>query len=122
GAARLPTSAARRRAHRQPGPADQPSGDRRTTAAGRHRRDSRDRHPRPGGGRRLRPPPDAQGRAMTRFWVALLREAIASARGQPVASLLTVAMVAGMCTAVLLTTGRTVAAEQAVLAELDAAG
>lgn len=59
---------------------------------------------------------------MTRFWVALLREAIASARGQPVASLLTVAMVAGMCTAVLLTTGRTVAAEQAVLAELDAAG
>lgn len=59
---------------------------------------------------------------MTRFWAPLLREAVASARGQPVASLLTVIMVAGMCTAVLLTTGRTVAAEQAVLAQLDAAG
>lgn len=53
---------------------------------------------------------------------ALLREATAAARSQPVASLLTVAMVAGMCAATLLTTGRTVAAEQAVLAEVDAAG
>lgn len=54
--------------------------------------------------------------------VALLREAAASGRSQPVASLLTVAMVAGMCVAVLLTTGRTVAAEQAVLSQIDAAG
>lgn len=53
---------------------------------------------------------------------ALLREAVASARSQIVASALTAAMVAGMCVAVLLTTGRTVAAEQAVLAEIDAAG
>jgi putative ABC transport system permease protein len=53
---------------------------------------------------------------------ALLREAAASARSQPVATLLTVAMVAGMCIAVLLTTGRTVAAERAVLAQIDAAG
>lgn len=53
---------------------------------------------------------------------ALLREALASARSQPVASLLTIAMVAGMCVTVLLTTGRTVAAEQAVLAQIDAAG
>lgn len=53
---------------------------------------------------------------------ALVREAIAAARSQPVPSLLTVVMVAGMCAAVLLTTGRTVAAEQAALAQIDAAG
>jgi putative ABC transport system permease protein len=53
---------------------------------------------------------------------ALLREAAAAARSQMVASLLTIAMVAGMCAAALLTTGRTVAAEQAALAQLDAAG
>jgi putative ABC transport system permease protein len=53
---------------------------------------------------------------------ALLREAVAAARSQTVASLLTIAMVAGMCVAALLTTGRTVAAEQAALAQLDAAG
>lgn len=52
----------------------------------------------------------------------LLREAVAAARSQVVASLLTVVMVAGMCTAALLTTGRTVAAEQAALDQLDAAG
>jgi putative ABC transport system permease protein len=54
--------------------------------------------------------------------IPLLREAVAAARSQAVASLLTIAMVAGMCTAALLTTGRTVAAEQAALAQLDAAG
>jgi putative ABC transport system permease protein len=53
---------------------------------------------------------------------ALLREAVAGARSQLVASVLTIAMVAGMCAAALLTTGRTVAAEEAVLAEIDAAG
>jgi putative ABC transport system permease protein len=53
---------------------------------------------------------------------ALLREAVDSARSQPVASVLSVAMVAGMCVAVLLTTGRTVAAEQAALAQIDTAG
>nr|WP_158542871.1 FtsX-like permease family protein [Phytoactinopolyspora halophila] len=50
------------------------------------------------------------------------REAVASARGQVVTSVLTVAMVAGMCVAVLMTTGRTAAAEDAALAEIDAAG
>lgn len=53
---------------------------------------------------------------------ALLREAAASARSQPVTSLLSAVMVAGMCLAVLLTTGRTVAAERAALAQIDAAG
>lgn len=57
-----------------------------------------------------------------RTLVLTFREAAASARSQPVASALTVIMVAGMCVAVLLTTGRTVAAEDAVLAEIDAAG
>ncbi len=53
---------------------------------------------------------------------AIVREAAASARSQPVGSVLTVAMAAGMCLAVLLTTGRTVAAEDAALAAIDAAG
>src|SRR5690606_2429416 len=53
---------------------------------------------------------------------ALLREVAAAARSQAVSSALTIAVVAGMCAAVLLTTGRAVAAEQAVLAQVDAAG
>ncbi|WP_199042528.1 FtsX-like permease family protein [Glycomyces salinus] len=53
---------------------------------------------------------------------AILREAAASARSQMVASGLTFAVVAGMCIAVLLTTGRTVAAEEAALEAIDAAG
>lgn len=53
---------------------------------------------------------------------ALLREAAAAARSQPVTSILTAVMVAGMCVAALLTTGRTVGAEEAVLAQVDAAG
>lgn len=52
----------------------------------------------------------------------LLREAAATARSQPVASALTVLMVAGMVLAVMLTTGRTVAAEQEVLGSIDAVG
>jgi len=54
--------------------------------------------------------------------VAVLREAFASARSQPVASTLTVLIVAGMIVAVMLTTGRTVAAEQSVLSTIDSAG
>ncbi len=54
--------------------------------------------------------------------LAVLRESIASAVTQPVASLVTIAMVAGMCTIVLLTTGRTVGAEQAVIGSIDSAG
>nr|BFE64555.1 hypothetical protein GCM10020063_090810 [Dactylosporangium thailandense] len=50
---------------------------------------------------------------------ALIYEATASARSQPVASLLTLAMVAGMCVAVLLTTGRTAATQDAVMASID---
>ena len=53
---------------------------------------------------------------------ALLREATASARSQPVASILTLLIVAGMIVAVTLTTGRTVAAEQGVLSTIDSAG
>lgn len=52
----------------------------------------------------------------------VLREAAASARAQPVASFLTILMVAGMILTVMLTTGRTVAAEQAVLGSIDSAG
>lgn len=52
----------------------------------------------------------------------VLREACASARSQPVASMVTVLMVAGMILAVMLTTGRTVAAEHQVLGTIDAAG
>lgn len=53
---------------------------------------------------------------------SLLREAVASARSQPVASIVTMAIVAGMCATVLLTTGRTVGAEQAVVSSIDQAG
>lgn len=52
----------------------------------------------------------------------IVREATASARSQPVASVLTVLMVTGMILAVMLTTGRTVGNEQHVLAQIDSAG
>ncbi|WP_227411904.1 MULTISPECIES: FtsX-like permease family protein [unclassified Cryobacterium] len=58
---------------------------------------------------------------MTRWW-AVVREALASALSQPVASVVTIVMVAGMCATVLLTTGRTVGAEQAVIGTIDSAG
>lgn len=52
----------------------------------------------------------------------VLREAAAAARSQPVASVVTILMVAGMIFAVMLTTGRTVGAEQQVLRSIDSAG
>ncbi len=53
---------------------------------------------------------------------ALLREAAATARSQPVASVLTILMISGMVLTVMLTTGRTVGAEQQVLGSIDTAG
>ena len=55
-------------------------------------------------------------------WLAVVRESLATARAQPVASLVSIIMVAGMCATVLLTTGRTVGAEQAVVGSIDSAG
>ena len=55
-------------------------------------------------------------------WWAVLREALATARSQPIASSVAVLLVAGMCATILLTTGRTVGAEQSVLGSIDAAG
>jgi putative ABC transport system permease protein len=55
-------------------------------------------------------------------WRAVGREALATAWAQPVASIVTIVIVAGMCATVLLTTGRTVGAEQAVLSSIDSAG
>ncbi|MFT4052292.1 MAG: lipoprotein ABC transporter permease [Microbacterium sp.] len=52
----------------------------------------------------------------------MLRESAASARSGPIASILTILMIAGMVVAVMMTTGRTVAAEQQVLASIDDAG
>ncbi|MFT4030620.1 MAG: lipoprotein ABC transporter permease [Protaetiibacter sp.] len=52
----------------------------------------------------------------------MVREALGSAIAQPVASVLTILMVAGMVIAVMLTTGRTVGAEQRVLGSIDSAG
>lgn len=52
----------------------------------------------------------------------VVREAAASARSQPVASLVTMLMVVGMVLTVMLTTGRTVGAEQQVLGSIDDAG
>lgn len=53
---------------------------------------------------------------------AVLREAVATARAQPVASVVAIVIVAGMCATVLLTTGRTVGAERDVLSSIDSAG
>lgn len=47
------------------------------------------------------------------------RESWTSAWAAPVSTLLTMAMVAGMCAAVLLTSGRTVGAQQAVLTTIE---
>lgn len=58
---------------------------------------------------------------MTRVF-AVVRESFSSARAQRVASIVTIVMTAGMCLAVLLTTGRTVGAEDAVLRSIDSAG
>ena len=52
----------------------------------------------------------------------VFREAVSSAAASPVSSIATIIMVAGMCAAVLLTTGRTVGAEQAVIGSIDSAG
>ncbi|UOE43177.1 ABC transporter permease [Agromyces larvae] len=52
----------------------------------------------------------------------VMREAIVSALTAPVASLITLVMIAGMCSAVILTSGRTVGAEQAVIGSIDSAG
>lgn len=49
-------------------------------------------------------------------------EAAASARSQPVASMLTILVIASMILTVLMTAGRTVAAEQEVLASIDDVG
>nr|WP_325208923.1 FtsX-like permease family protein [Salinibacterium sp.] len=57
-----------------------------------------------------------------RHLAAVVREALSTAWSQPVASAVTVLMVAGMCASVLLTAGRTVGAEQAVLDTIDSAG
>lgn len=53
---------------------------------------------------------------------AIVRESIAAARSQPVASIVSMVIVAGMVASVLLTTGRTVGSEQAVLGSIDSAG
>lgn len=53
---------------------------------------------------------------------SLLRESIASAKSQPVASTLTLLVIAGTIFAVLMTTGRAVGAEQRVLQSIDSIG
>lgn len=52
----------------------------------------------------------------------ILVEALSSAAAQRVASTATLIVVAGMCLAVVLTTGRAVGAQEAVVATLDSAG
>lgn len=61
-------------------------------------------------------------RGRLRALAAVVREAAASACAQPVASLVSVVIVAAMCASVLLTTGRTVGAEDAVLSTIDSTG
>ncbi|WP_460802801.1 ABC transporter permease [Microbacterium sp. GXF6406] len=52
----------------------------------------------------------------------IIREAVVAARSQPVASVVTILTVIGMILAVMLTTGRTVGAEEQVLGSIDSAG
>ena len=52
----------------------------------------------------------------------IIREALVSALSQRVASVLSVIIVAGMCATVILTTGRAVGAERAVLESIDSTG
>lgn len=52
----------------------------------------------------------------------MLAEALASAVSQPVASMVSILMVAGMILTVMLSTGRAVGAEQQVLSTIDSAG
>ena len=53
---------------------------------------------------------------------AILREAVVSAVSGRLASITTIVLVAGMCAAVLLTSGRAVGAQQQVLTSIDEAG
>lgn len=52
----------------------------------------------------------------------VVSEAVASVRSQPVASIVTFLMIVGMILVIMLTTGRTVGAEQQVLSSIDSAG
>jgi len=58
---------------------------------------------------------------MTRY-VEVMREVVVSSLSRLAVTLTCVLMVAGMCVAVLMTTGRTIGAEQAVLNSIDDAG
>lgn len=63
-----------------------------------------------------------KGNSAVKWVVAFLREAVVSAWNSRVGSVLTVVMVAGMCATVLLTSGRTVGAQDAVLQSIDSVG
>ncbi|WP_313277820.1 FtsX-like permease family protein [Timonella senegalensis] len=57
-----------------------------------------------------------------KWFALLLKEAIAAAHAQRTSSFLTIAMCFAMVAAVMMTTGRTVGAEEAVLASIESAG
>jgi putative ABC transport system permease protein len=57
-----------------------------------------------------------------RMPLAVLREAVAAARAARVASILTMTVVAVLCAVVVLTTGRTVGAQNAIVSRIDSAG
>jgi putative ABC transport system permease protein len=54
--------------------------------------------------------------------ISVVREAIATSRAQGVVTAMVLVIVAAMCAAVLLTTGKTVGAEQSVLSSIDSGG
>ena len=60
-------------------------------------------------------------RAIRRL-AAIFREALTSALTQPVVTMVSLVMVAGMCATVILTTGRAAGAQQQVLGSIDSAG
>lgn len=72
----------------------------------------------------VRPNPQPTGPAIPRQlkFRFLLKESWRNALANPVASVVTILLIAGMCIAVLLTSGRAAGAQQAVLGTLDEAG
>src|SRR5690606_35390322 len=105
-----------RRADRQPGPGQRRRGAAGAASGGAGRPYGGDRHPRP-----VRVGARRRGARAMRL-STLVEEAARTATAQRVSSARVAVPRSAICTATLLTVGRTAAAEEAVLARLDTAG
>jgi len=87
--------------------------------SGKRRRHRRGGHPRRRAGRAGRPPRGGRRMRPGRVLAAAVRDALGALRGQRVAAAVSTLVVAGATTAILATTGQTVATERRVLAEIN---